>query len=243
MKLTFIGTSHGVPEANRRCASMMLTVGENRYMIDAGYPLVTALRPMHVHPREIKGVFLTHMHGDHANGLIEFVDLLTWQFKDARPSIFVPEIAARDAIHGWLNVTHGGKGLDNMPVFSEVTEGMFFDDGTLSMTAISNDHLPDRPSYSYLAQAEGKRVVFSGDLGFDAYADFPRAAFEAENDVVVTEAAHCRLTDAKALFAKIRTKRLIVSHVVPWNEPEVARLRPFVPYPVSLAYDGLTVTI
>lgn len=222
---------------------MLLTVGESRYIIDAGYPLVTALRPLHIHPREIRGVFLTHMHGDHANGLIEFVDLLTWQFKDARPPIYVPEIAARDAIRGWLNVTHGGKGLEDMPEISEVAEGAFFDDGTLRMTAIPNDHLPDRPSYSYLAEAEGKRAVFSGDLGFDAYSDFPAAAFQAENDLVVTEAAHCRLTDAGNVFARIKTKRLVVSHVVPWNEPEVARLRPLVPYPVTLAYDNLTIII
>ncbi len=243
MKLTFIGTSHGVPEANRRCACMLLTVGENRYIVDAGYPLVTALRPLHIHPREIRGVFLTHMHGDHANGLIEFVDLLTWQFKDTRPAIYVPEIAARDAIRGWLNVTHGGNGLENMPEIAEVSAGAFYDDGALRMTAISNDHLPTRPSYSYLAEAEGKRVVFSGDLGFDAYSDFPGAAFDSENDLVVTEAAHCRLTDAKDVFAKIRTKKLVVSHIVPWNEPEVARLRPFVPYPVALACDGMTVSI
>ncbi len=243
MKLTFVGTSHGVPEANRKCACLLITVGENHYIVDAGFPLVTALRPLHIYPHALKGVFLTHMHGDHANGLIELVDLLTWQFKDAHPAIYVPEIAAGEAIRGWLAVTHGGKGLENMPEIKEVTEGAFYDDGILRMTAISNDHLPDRPSYSYLAEAEGKRVVFSGDLGFDAYADFPRAAFEAENDIVVTEAAHNRLTDAKDIFARVRTKRLIVSHVVPWNEPEVARLRPLVPYPVTLAFDGMAITI
>ena len=243
MKMTFIGTSHGVPEANRRCACMLLTVGENRYIIDAGFPLITALRPMQIDLNTIRGVFLTHMHGDHANGLIEFVDLLTWQFKDVRPAIYVPEIAARDAIRGWLSVTHGGKNLENMPEISEVKEGAFYDDGVLRLTAVSNDHLPDRPSYSYVAEAEGKRVVISGDLGFAAYADFPRAAFDQENDLIVTEAAHCRLTDAAETFKRFQTKRLIVSHVVPWNEPEVARLRELVPYPVTLAKDGLTVEV
>ena len=243
MKITFLGTSHGVPEANRRCACMLLTVGKRNYIVDAGIPLITALRPLQIDLHTIGGVFLTHMHGDHANGLIEFVDLLTWQFRDVRPAIYVPEIAARDAIRGWLNVTHGGKNLENMPEISEVTEGAFFSDGTLKMTAISNDHLPDRPSYSYLVEAEGKRVVLSGDLGFNAYSDFPKVAFEKDCDLVVTEAAHCRLTDAAATFAKIRTKRLVVSHIVPWNEPEVARLRPLVPYPVTLARDGLSVEV
>ena len=160
-----------------------------------------------------------------------------------RPAIFVPEIAARDAIRGWLSVTHGGRNLENMPEILEVREGAFFDDGVLRLTAISNDHLPDRPSYSYLAEAEGKRVVVSGDLGFEAYSDFPKAAFDRENDLIVTEAAHCRLTDAAATFQRFRTKRLIVSHIVPWNEPEVARLREMVPYPVTLARDALTVEV
>lgn len=243
MKLTFLGTSHGVPEAHRKCTSVMLTTGGKHYIIDAGVPLVSTLNQMQVDLHDVKLVLLTHMHGDHANGLIEFVDLRVWHYKDLDTAIYVPEIKAREGMMGWLNVTHGMDISGKMPEFNEVREGVFYDDGNVRIFAINNDHLPDRPSYSYVVEAEGKRVVFTGDMGHEGYSDFPAPAYEQECDLVVTEAAHCRLTDCMDIFGKLTTKKLIVSHIVPWNEPEVGRLAEQVDYPVVLAYDGMTVDI
>ena len=36
MKITFLGSSHGVPEPHRRCSSAMIEVGENVYFVDMG---------------------------------------------------------------------------------------------------------------------------------------------------------------------------------------------------------------
>ena len=243
MKLTFLGTSHGVPEANRKCTSVMLTVDGRHYIIDAGVPLATTLNSMQVDLHDLKLILLTHMHGDHANGLIEFVDLRIWYYKDLDTKIYVPEIKTRDAMLGWLNVTHGRDMSGEMPEFCHVREGVFYDDGVVRITAINNDHLPDRPSYSYVVEAEGKRLVFTGDMGNDNYSDFPRPAYEQECNLVVTEAAHCRLTDCMDVFGKLTTKKLVVSHIVPWNEPEVRRLAERVDYPVTLARDGLVMEI
>ena len=38
MRLTFIGTSHGVPEPHRRCSSYLLETGGKYYVIDKGIP-------------------------------------------------------------------------------------------------------------------------------------------------------------------------------------------------------------
>lgn len=243
MKLTFLGTSHGVPEPNRKCTSVMLTAGGKNYIIDAGVPLMSTLTAMNIAPSTVKIVLLTHMHGDHANGLIEFVDLCVWFYKDIHPKIYVPEIAARDAMLGWLNLTHGDDVSGSFPEFIEVKEGPFYDDGTVRITAIGNDHLPDRPSYSYEVEAEGKRIVFTGDMGNKNYSDFPAAAWKKPCDLVVTEAAHCRLTDCRDIFGKLTTKKLVVSHVVPFNEPETAALADMVSYPVILAHDGMEIEI
>ena len=40
MKITFFGTSHGVPEKNRFCTCIMLESGGSIYFIDAGAPMV-----------------------------------------------------------------------------------------------------------------------------------------------------------------------------------------------------------
>ncbi len=243
MKITFLGTSHGVPEAHRKCTSVMITVGGKHYIIDAGVMLCAELRRRQIDLHDVKAVFLTHMHGDHTNGIIEFTDLLTWYFKDVRPDIYVPEIKAFEGAAAWLQVTHGMDVRDQMPPYSEVKEGLFYDDGNVKVTAIRTQHLTDRPAYGYMIEAEGKRIVLSGDMGFNKYDDFPAAAYTLPCDVVVTEAAHCHLAESVETFAKFTTKKLIVSHIVPWNEPEVDIMAEQVNFEVVLAYDGMTVDL
>ena len=77
MKITFLGSSHGVPEANRKCSCIMIEVGENIYFVDMGTPSIDELRKRGKSVDAVKGVFITHMHGDHTDGLIQFVDLIT----------------------------------------------------------------------------------------------------------------------------------------------------------------------
>ncbi|MCI6290378.1 MAG: MBL fold metallo-hydrolase [Clostridiales bacterium] len=243
MKLTFLGTSHGVPEKHRKCTSVLLTVQGKHYIFDAGVPLYTAVKQAGLDLHDIQAIFLTHMHGDHATGLIEFVDLATWYDKTLRPEIYLAEIAGFEGMAAWLQVTHGEDKRGEMPPMKEVSEGAFYDDGRVRITAINNEHLPNRPSYSFVIDAEGKRLVLTGDMGHDHYSDFPRPAYESECDLVVTEAAHCRLTDCMDVFGKLSTKKLIVSHIVPWNEPEAEKLKEMVSYPVETAFDGMSVEI
>ena len=91
MRITFFGSSHGVPEPNRKCSSAMVSVGENNYFIDMGVQVIDGLITRNIPITSVKGVFLTHMHGDHTNGLISFLDLCSWYFKDTDPAVYLPE--------------------------------------------------------------------------------------------------------------------------------------------------------
>ena len=44
MKLIFVGTSHGVPEKDRRCSSYLLEVDGSYYIIDMGTQTIEDLR-------------------------------------------------------------------------------------------------------------------------------------------------------------------------------------------------------
>ena len=81
MKITFVGSSHGVPEPHRQCSCTMIEVAGNTYFVDMGTCAINALRTRNIPVDSVKGIFLTHMHGDHSDGLIQFVDLLTWFFR------------------------------------------------------------------------------------------------------------------------------------------------------------------
>lgn len=53
------------------------------------------LRTRGIEVEDIKGIFITHMHGDHTNGLISFVDLISWYFKTAGPRNLPAELGGR----------------------------------------------------------------------------------------------------------------------------------------------------
>ncbi|MBO7218263.1 MAG: MBL fold metallo-hydrolase, partial [Clostridia bacterium] len=72
MRLIFVGTSHGIPESDRFCTSIFLEVGENVYIIDAGAPVSQMLLRYGFTHDAVKGVFITHLHGDHFDGIFEF---------------------------------------------------------------------------------------------------------------------------------------------------------------------------
>ena len=85
MKLLFIGTSHGVPESNRRCSSCILEAGGCFYLFDMGTQVVEDLRRRNIDLNAVRLAICTHPHGDHTDGLISLVDLVNWYFKSADP--------------------------------------------------------------------------------------------------------------------------------------------------------------
>ena len=205
MKITFIGSSHGVPEPNRKCTSIMIEAGSNVYFIDMGTPAIDALRTRGISIDAVKGVFITHMHGDHINGLIQFVDLITWYFKTPDPAIHLPIMDAAKVINDWLKVTLNG--ADKKIDYREVNPGLLFDDGTIKVTAYATQHC--LKSYAYLMEAEGKAVLFTGDLR-NPGVDFPAA--EKTLDLLVCESAHFPATDYLPVLENLDVKKVCVTH-------------------------------
>ena len=98
MKITFLGTSHGVPAADRYCSCTMLEVNGAHYFIDAGAPLIDLLLRRHVDLNSVKTIFTTHFHSDHVDGLVSFAGLCSWYFKTTSPRIYVTEQKGMDAL-------------------------------------------------------------------------------------------------------------------------------------------------
>ena len=176
MQITFLGASHGVPEANRRCSCTLIETNGRYYFIDMGVNAIDALRTRGIEVEDVKGIFITHMHGDHTNGLISFVDLISWYFKTADPEICLPNLEGVEAIRAWLKANHCE--MRDLR-FKKVTDGTIFDDGYLKVTAIPTQHCPD--SHAFFVEAEGKAVLFTGDLKHPNV-DFPKIAKEKPGD-------------------------------------------------------------
>lgn len=240
MRIVFIGTSHGVPEAHQRCSCTMIEIGERRYFIDMGTQAIEDLRKRNITIDSVKGIFITHMHGDHTNGLISFVDIINWYFKTAYPVIQLPEKEAIDALWRWLDVNASGRRGLRLDV---VKEGVTYEDEVLKVTSFRTQHC--RTSYSYLLEAEGKRVLFTGDLsGKGPETDFPSQVLEEETDLVICEAAHFPAEAYQNIFREGKVKRVCYNHYTPWNISHIQTMATeMVPLLVQMANDGMEITL
>jgi len=192
MRITFLGTSHGSPEPNRRCSSTLIEAGGQYYLVDMGTNAIECLKNLGVAPEAIRAVFITHMHGDHSNGLVSFADLCCWSYPKSDPEIHLPkpmdEIVS--ALKGWLACN--GTNMRDFR-FREVHSGVIYDDGNLRVTAYPTLHKEN--SHAFLLEAEGKRVLLTGDLCTTGPKDFPVQVLEKPLDLAVAEAAHFPATD------------------------------------------------
>ena len=216
MRVTFIGTSHGIPEPHRKCSCIMLEVGDKLYFIDAGTSPINALIDRGISYDRVNAIFITHLHGDHVDGLINFVDLCTWSKigKQAKTRIFLPEIGAVQGIEAFLKCTHHG-GISPMLSFAEVKEGLIFDDGTIKVTALKTGHMEF--AYAYFIEAEGKKLLFTGDMKHDTgpVDDYARFVTEDGLDLAVAECAHFEADLYVEPLRRHPPKRFVFTHYSP----------------------------
>lgn len=243
MKIVFFGASHGVPEPNRRCSCAMIEVGEARYFIDMGTQANEQIITRGIPMDSIKTIFVTHMHGDHTDGLISFIDLCNWYFKATQPVFYLPADTeqVRSAIAGWLACN--GSVMRDFE-FHKVGEGVLYDDGIIRVTAYRTLHIAE--SYCYLVEAEGKRVFFSGDMCHRGpQNDFPTQIFEAPVDLAICEAAHFHATEYLPMFkGQTNLKKVCINHYSDKHLASVLELKAELPeIPVIRAFDGLEIVV
>ncbi len=259
MKITFLGTSHGITEKNAFCSSALVTAGDAQYLVDVGAPVDTLLANLDISLNDLRGIFITHPHQDHYVGLAQ----LTFTVEDfgrfdlASVPVLAPEGIDFASLNTFLwgdprgheryRVENPPKRRIRFQVYPDAApEGsVIFDDGQLRVTAFPVRHIPH--SHAFLLEAEGKRVVFTGDLLRDL-SDYPRVATETPVDLVVTEAAHVRLDDPDTpmILGKSRTPALVISHRAPGRNPieKVEALAAAIaPIKVIAAFDGMALEV
>ncbi len=230
-----------MPERHRFCTSIFLQVGENTYIFDAGAPVSALLERMDIPHSSVKGVFITHAHSDHVNGLAAFCSELMWYigYIDCDPVFCYPEHKCIDAVSHWIETLFDStirESLQNK-VYSE---GVIFDDGIIRVSALRNKHL--NIAYSFKVEAEGKTIFLSGDLGY-GFGEYLDLLGDEIYDLVVCEGAHHDPGTVNDILAKTPTKRLIINHINPEREPYLRELENNTSFPCCLAEDGLQVEL
>ena len=68
-EVVFLGTGAAVPVPSRGTTSQFVDIHGHTYLVDAGEGVQLALRQNKRKFQKLRGVFISHMHGDHVLGL------------------------------------------------------------------------------------------------------------------------------------------------------------------------------
>ena len=209
-------------------------------MFDGGAPGVDLMLRNVKDLTRVKAFFNTHFHGDHITGALNMLSLFEWFYKDTDLDVYLPDEGSKQAVVAYLAA------VDEVQLPSERVrmqvygEGLIYEDGVIRVTAIPVNHClkPGKKSFAFLIEAEGKRILYTGDMSA-SLADFPQIAYECELDMILSEAAHCSAQDLMNCMDRVNTSVFAVTHIWPLskiNELEQASAR--YPFPIHIARDG-----
>ena len=238
MKLYTLGTSHGATEVGRACSVNLLSVGDAYYLFDCGGNAEGKMMDLHLPIDKIRAVFVTHMHEDHAGTLSAIAKRFCGYHREAPPvSFFLPEEEGIAALGHWLSALHIKN--EGRVLMNTVSVGKVYEDEHITVSAIATAHIENGafPSFAFLIEAEGKKMLYTGDLASDFH-DYPSILLEEHFDAVLCELVHFNVARNLDTIAKTKTEKIIFTHLSPYNIPRLRAAEDRLPFPVDIAEDG-----
>jgi ribonuclease BN (tRNA processing enzyme) len=251
MKLYTLGTGSCTINPTHYNTSTLVEINDSLYLIDAGTPVDASIIRAEQNIKNLRAIFITHMHLDHVGGLPNLMRAVfdSSEKPEAPVSVFLPESSAYDALYSWLKAARVR--IDNSLFQFKVTSATpnLYSDENIVVEAIPTDHIPNDPpiTYAYTIESSEGSILATGDLCSDLH-DFPAVALERNFDVCVCEATHYQPEDALSLFSNLKIKHMILTHIhTPWQTPagqtELREAYQALPYPVDIAFDGAEYSI
>ena len=262
MRVTLLGTGTPFPNAKRFGSAILVEVGGKRLLFDCGRGVVIRLAQVRLNPKEIDGLFLTHLHSDHVVGIPDLW-LSGWFLGRDKPlPIWGPSGTRSMAEHlaqafGFdINVREAAP--DPLPAkgieidAKEIEQGEIYNDGMARVCAFLVDHGPVKPAFGYRIDSAGHSVVISGDTKFcQNLVDFAKhadcliqAAWSAgwKNSTPPSKRSIASAEDAGRVFAMVKPRLGVVYHYK--DEEELGdAVRKEYEGPFVIARDLMTINI
>jgi ribonuclease BN (tRNA processing enzyme) len=222
MRLTVVGCSGSHPGPESACSCYLVEHDGFRLVLDLGNGSLGPLQRF-IDPSEIDALYLSHLHGDHWLDLVPLAHVRRHQ-RDAEVRVLpvMAPVAERGRIAGAFG--HPASELDDVFAFADPSDGMI---GPFEVTLIRTVHPVE--THAIRLTAGGKSLVYTADTG-----PFPELAGFAERaDLLLAEAGfsedyehppdmHLTGADAGQLAADADVRRLVITHVAPWDDPLTA---------------------
>ena len=246
LHVTLCGAGGPLPSPKASGPCVVVVAGKQLFMVDAGTNGVRNMGRMGFQPGNLKGVFLTHFHSDHIDGLGE-IATLRWagggnksplpvygpsgvtRVVDGFNTAYAADFEYRHEHHGDLVADLDGAGLQAYS-FGTPKDGELltvYQGEGLTVEALAVEHEPVRPAVGYRFTYKGRTALISGDTAKSANIE----KFAKGVDLLVHEALAPNLVammnaaarkNGNAVLAKV-TEDIPDYHASPVEAAETAR--------------------
>ena len=232
MRVTLLGTGTPFPDAERLGSAILVEVADKKLLFDCGRGVVIRLTEAGVSPKDMDGLFLTHLHSDHVVGIPDLW-LSGWFLGRSKPlRIWGPpgtRSMAKHLLEAFAFDVHIRQAPpDPLPAkgveidAEEIAQGEIYNDGFVRVSAFLVDHGTVKPAFGYRVDSARHSVVISGDTKFcQNLVDFAKGtdclihtAWSAgwKNPAPPSKRSIASAEDAGRVFAIVKPKLGVVYH-------------------------------
>lgn len=252
-KLIILGSSSGLPQANRACSGYVLKTGQSLSLLDCGGGVTSSFLRRGLNPLDVDRIFISHTHPDHVIELPLFLQLLHLKKRAEPVSIYLPGDFV-EPIRRFLPAVYIIE--DKLPFELDVAgydEGFEYN-GAFKLKAVGNKHLkayrelieanqlPNKMQCcSFDIEVDGKKIFYSADI---ATYDDVRSHLDGK-DVVVIESTHVDLGQFIEHARTISVGRWVITHL--GTDKEVSEINRMISKAglenVTTAIDGMEISL
>ena len=250
LKVTLLGTGNPRPVMERFGPSILVEAGHEKLLFDCGRGATQRIYQLKVPFADVNALFLTHLHSDHVVGIPDLwltgwimgrkVPLRVWGPAGTKQMMSHLQQAYQFDTHMRRDVDEKVVAQGVVVLAKDIDQGLVYQNGALKVTAFAVDHGPVKPALGYRIDFAGHSVVLSGDTRYSenlirfsqgtdvlihevidpsAYREVSNS-FSAEQRQRVIE-HHTLPEQAGTVFARVKPKLAVYSHIVPPDVPEV----------------------
>ncbi|MEX2291839.1 MAG: MBL fold metallo-hydrolase [Mycobacteriales bacterium] len=238
MRLTVLGCSGTFPGPDSPCSGYLLEHDGYRLVVDLGAGALGQLQ-RHIGLLDVDAVYLSHLHTDHCIDLVAYSYARRYHPGGAAPAlpVYGPAGTARRILDSYE--TAPSQGLQDVYDFREVAPGTHRL-GPFTIHATQVNHPIE--CHGLRIEAGGRSLVYSGDTGeCDAL-----VALAQDCDLFLCEASwthtdgnprgiHLSGRQAGEHASRAGARRLLLTHLVAWTDPETVLAEAAQAFPGAVA--------